>query len=212
MQKREAYRIVIADDQSIVREGIAAIINSLKDFAVVGQAESGDSMLDLIDETGCDLALCDLVMPGMDGLKVLKALKKKYPGMKVVIITMNADRGLFNEAVGLGADGYALKDDSSETVLALLRGVMEGNRCFSPRIQTMLVRSYGGGQSPAGLLTDREYQVFRLVAGAFSNREIADRLGISLSTVEFHKKNIKDKLNARNTADLLNIAHKYDVI
>jgi len=205
-------RVIIADDHTIVREGIASIINATKDFTVVAQAENGERLLQLLKTKECDLVLCDIVMPGLDGLKALKKIKASHPETKVVIITMHQDRGFFSEAVKSGANGYVLKDDSSTEILTVLRGVAAGHRCFSPRIQTMLAKSFQQDQAPEYVLTKREYQIFKLIAKAYTHQEIADELKISLSTVEFHKKNIKDKLDVKNLAELLNVAHKYDIV
>lgn len=207
----ELYKIIIADDHAIVREGIASIIDKSDDFEVVAQAENGKKLLDTLKKVQCDVVLCDIVMPELDGLKALKKVKASYPKIKVVIITMHTDKGFIGDAVNSGADGYVLKNDSSDTILSVLCGVMEGHRCFSPRIQTILAQRHLWQESPEHVLTSREFQVFKLTAKAFTNKEVADKLGIAVSTVEFHKKNIKDKLNARNLADLLNIAHKFDI-
>lgn len=206
------YRIIIADDHAIVREGIASLLDATREFSVVAQAENGEKLLRLLESKACDLVLCDIVMPGLDGLKALKRIKAAHPATKVVIITMHQDRGFFNEALKAGANGYVLKDDSSAEILGVLRGVAAGHRCFSPRIQSMLAQSFQQDQSPEYVLTKRELEIFKLIAQAYTHKEIAEELGISLSTVEFHKKNIKDKLNAKNLAELLNLAHKYDLV
>ena len=111
-----------------------------------------------------------------------------------------------------GVDGYIIKDDSPEIILSILNAVAQGNKSFSPRIQTLLAEKFMYIQSPLKVLSVRELEVFKLITKGYKNKEIADELKIKLSTVEFHKKNIKEKLNARNITDLLNIAYKYHIL
>ena len=206
------YRLIIADDHAVVRQGIIQIINNSKEFTVIGEASSGTELLALLEEKACDMVLSDIVMPGIDGLKSLKIIKNKFPHIKVVMLTMHTDKGFFDEAIKSGVDGYALKDDSPEIILTVLDGVIKGHRTFSPKMQTIMANKYLDEGSPIDLLTDRELQIFKLVAKGSTHKEIAEDLEISISTVEFHKKNLKDKLNTKNLADLLNIAHKHDLV
>jgi len=205
------YRAVIADDHAIVREGIALIVDKSDDFTVVAEAQDGNQLLKTLEKVPCDLVLCDIAMPGLNGFKALQKIKSANWEIKVVFITMHQDRDFLSEAVESGVDGYVLKNDNSETILTVLRQVMEGHRCFSPRVQTLLAHRILTKQSPEHVLTKRELEVFKLAVKAFTNKEVSQKLNITVSTVEFHKKNIKDKLNAKNLADLLNIAHKYDI-
>lgn len=206
------YRAVIADDHAIVREGIALIVDESDDFTVVAQAQDGNQLLESLHKIPCDIVLCDIVMPGLNGFKILQKVKSANMEIKVVFITMHQDRNLMSEAVELGVDGYVLKNDNSETILAVLRQVMEGHRSFSFRVQTMLAYQHLANQSPKRVLTKREFEVFQLVVNAHNKKEVSHKLNIDVATVELHKKNIKNKLHAKNLADLLNIAQKYDII
>lgn len=205
------YRAVIADDHAIVREGIALIVDKSDDFTVVAGAQDGNQLLETLQKVPCDLVLCDITMPGLNGFQVLQKIKSANLEIKVVFITMHQDRDFLCEAVESGVDGYVLKNDNSETILTVLRQVMEGHCCFSPRVQTLLAHRHLTKHSPEHVLTKRELDVFKLAVKAFTNKEVSRKLNITVSTVEFHKKNIKDKLHAKNLADLLNIAHKYDI-
>jgi DNA-binding NarL/FixJ family response regulator len=211
-RRNSMYKVVIADDHPVVREGLVKIVNRHHHFSITGEAENGNKLLELLEVKECDLVLIDIEMPHLDGMKAIEIIKRKYPAVKVVIITMHANKQYFDRTLKADADGYLLKDDSSQTILSALCAVMNGCKMFSPRLQKHLADKYLEQRSPFDLLTKREMEVFKHIAAGRTSREIAVRLDISMSTVEFHKKNLKDKLDAKNLAQLLTIAYKYNLV
>ncbi len=205
----ERFRIIIADDHTLLREGLRRILADESDLVVSGEASDGDELLRLLRQAGCDLLLLDLSMPGTSGLDVLEVLKPQYPNLKVLALTMHADRSTFRRAIAGGVDGYILKGESHDQLLAAIRAIIEGGRWISREMQALLVDDYNTlreGRQSLDVLTRREKQILRLVALGKMNKEIAHDLDISKRTVEFHRANIMDKLNLRNLTDLVKFA------
>jgi DNA-binding NarL/FixJ family response regulator len=205
------YKVIVADDHSIVREGIKKVIEQSDRFEVSGEAVNGEQLIASLDSGDYDLAVVDISMPGMDGIETLRIIRKKHPDIKVVMLTMHSEQFFFESAVKAGADGYIVKNDSSGVIRSVIRDVMEGRKSFSSHMQTVLAKKYVYEDHLIDQLTRRERQVLALAAAGRAHRDISEELGISISTVEFHKKNLKSKLNAKTVVDLVNIARKYNL-
>jgi DNA-binding NarL/FixJ family response regulator len=204
----KSCRIVIAEDHTILREGLKALLSAHPDFEVIGEAGDGREALRCVETLKPDLVLMDLSMPKTTGLQAIKEIKKRHPRTKVVALTVHKAEEYILETLQGGADGYVLKDaDHSELVMAIER-VMEGKRYLSPGISGKVIEGYLAGREAPEIrsvwdsLTDREREVLKLIAEGHKNKEIADYLCISLKTVEKHRSNLMRKLDLHNTAAL----------
>jgi DNA-binding NarL/FixJ family response regulator len=201
-------RIVLVDDQPLVRNGIASLLQA-RGHEVVGEAGDGQEGLALVRRTRPDLVLMDLRMPVMEGLEATRLLKAEFPHIKVVILTVSDDERDLVDAVKSGAHGYLLKDLEADGFFEAIDAVGHGESVIPPRLARHLWAEFGRmavreQDLPAEdrPLTDREWEVLRLVAAGQTNREIADALSISENTVKFHMGGILDKLHLRNRAEV----------
>ncbi len=202
--------IVMAEDHQIVREGLRALLESQPDFAVVGEAGSGGEVADLVDRLRPDVLLLDLVLPGLNGLEVMRQVRERTPATRVLVLSMHANESYVLEALRNGASGYLLKTASSSEVIEAVRAVVAGKRYLSPPLSDRVIEAYAQQAQPATdayeTLTTREREVLHLAAEGHKNVEIASRLGISNRTVETHRANLMRKLNLQSHADLVRYA------
>lgn len=205
----DSCRIVIADDHQIVVDGLRNIIHTAKGFDVVETVYDGRKVLSVVTAARPDLLLLDLNLPGKDGIEILGEVKKRFPRIKVLILTGYHSTELAEQVLNLGADGYLLKDHGEEELINALQQVMSGMPYLSEKIKRQFTPGPGLFQDAFQQkqeLTDRETEILRLIAQSFSNREIADMLYLSEFTVQTHRRNLKRKLQAENTADLVRFA------
>jgi len=201
-------RIVLVDDQPLIRNGIASLLQA-HGHEVVGEAGDGQEGLGVVRRTRPDLVLMDLRMPVMEGLEATRLLKAEFPQIKVVILTVSDHERDLVDAVKSGAHGYLLKDLEAEQFYEALDAVEHGESVIPPRLAQHLWNEFRrlaareNERVPEDRpLTDREWEVLRLVATGQANREVADRLSISENTVKFHMAGILDKLHLRNRAEV----------
>jgi len=205
-------RIVIADDHPIFREGLARTIERNKAFVIVGQAGDGTAALGLIRDIHPDLAILDVSMPGMDGLEVARRVHDEALPTELVILTMYKDSKYFNTALDLGVRGYILKDSVATELLACLEAVTSSQYYVSPIVSHLLVerdgktRPHSGSSSIRDRITPAECTILRLVAENMTSKEIAERLFVSVRTVENHRTHICQKLGIKGHNKLLQIA------
>jgi DNA-binding NarL/FixJ family response regulator len=186
-------RVVIADDHAIIRDGLRSLISSAKDFEIVGEAEDGRQAVESVETLKPDLVLTDLSMPEMDGIDLIKAVKKCSPRTKVVALTVHRGEEFILATLKAGADGYILKDASYGELMMAIRSVLKGKRYISPEISGNLTEG----------LTPKEREVLKLIAEGYTNQKIADTLYISTHTVETHRQHLMGKLDVHNTAALI---------
>ncbi len=198
--------VVLADDHRLFREGLERLFATVPDVRVVGVASSGAETLALVRETGPDLALLDISMPGMSGAEVASELKSAAPQVKIVLLTMHQERRYTRLALRPEISGYLVKSCPFEEVLEALRTVVAGGRFLSRSLRSQKLDDVGHQ------LTAREAEILRLISGGLTSREIGDRLCISLKTVEAHRTNILEKLAARNMPEALNAAWQLGVV
>lgn len=197
-------RVVVVDDQRLVRDGIVGLLELADDIEIVGQAGDGAEALEVIDRTSPEVTLLDLQMPGVDGLGVLEALHDRVDGPRVLVLTTFDDDTLVLRALELGAHGYLLKDVSLEQLLQAVRTIADGGRVAQPAMTDRLRRAWGRrDEAPVELaappaLTARELDVLRLVAAGYPNRDIAAALHLAEGTVKNHVSNVLVKLDARD--------------
>lgn len=208
-------RILLADDHAVLRSGLRLMINSQADMEVVGEAGNGADTVEMAIKLEPDVLLLDLSMPRMDGLEVLENLRRKAVGAKILVLTMHDDEGYLSKVLASGAHGYILKRAADVDLLAAIRTVFAGRLYVDPSLTGSLVRLAVGPPAPPMdkiQLSDREKHVLRLVAMGFTNQQIAEKLVISIKTVETHRSNIKEKLGLKGRADLVRYAMQHNLI
>lgn len=190
---------MIADDHTLVRQGVARYLDGCDGLTVAGEASTGAEILRLVRETKPDVALLDIRMPEMDGLEAARAIKDAAPGTRVVILTAYDDRHFVVEAVRAGARGYVLKSRDAETLVQTVRLVAEGNMVIDPQLVTALADELAAASKrdrQAETLSEREVEILQLVAFGQTNRDVAGKLFISPDTVKTHLEHIYQKLGA----------------
>src|SRR5438309_1879609 len=193
-------RVFLIDDHPLVREGLVNLINSQRDLAVCGEAEDSAGAMTGMAKTRPDVALVDISLKNESGLELVKNLESQFPLVALIILSMH-DESLYAErALRAGARGYVMKQEPPDVLLGAIRRVLAGEIYVSPKMGATLLRRMVGSRevnatSPMERLTDRELEVFRLIGAGQSVREIADKLCLSVKTVEAHREHIKEKLS-----------------
>jgi DNA-binding NarL/FixJ family response regulator len=205
-----SYRVLIADDHPLFRQGIRSLIEQDSGIAVVGEAGDGFELLEMIKRVQADLVIMDIAMPRIQGLDATQELKKISPGTRVLILTMHNSRQYLYHAMSVGADGYLLKEDAHDDLVTAIRTIQKGKFYISPlvadQVTDLLVQKSRGAELDQDPLSPREREVLKLVAEGRSSKEIAQLLFISTMTVQNHRANIKRKLNLRRNTDLIKYA------
>ena len=209
-------RILIADDFAIVREGLKKVLNAKPDLEVVAEAEDGREAVDKALKEDVHLAILDVSMPRMTGIQAAAELQKRKPGLKTLMLSMHDSEQFLFEALKAGASGYVLKSGADTDIVDAVRAAMRGDSYLYPSAVTTLVRDYvergGRGEEQFDVLTPRELEVLKLIAEAYTNKQIADALFISIKTVERHRQNILDKLGMRDRVELTRYAIRRGLI
>ena len=206
------YHIVLADDHVMFRQGIKNILERAEDLKVVGEAGDGLELLELLKKTSPDMVILDISMPKLRGLEASREIKMISPGVKVLILTMHRNKEYVYYAISAGAEGYLLKEDADTELFAGIEKIRRGGHYISPLLSGELTHeliqtSRSGKLRPqSDPLTVREREVLKLIAEGITNKEIADLLFISVRTAERHRANIMEKLNIRQTANLVKYA------
>ncbi|MFP4472610.1 MAG: response regulator [Candidatus Omnitrophota bacterium] len=210
------YRIILADDHVMFRSGLKMMVSHDERFSVVAEAGDGEELLEAVDQNVCDLAVIDLSMPRMDGMAALHRIKSRFSDLPVLVLTMQKDTDLFQQAMEAEASGYILKDDAFEQLAEAMERVLQGERFVSPSILRLVEEETAvreqRSQSLNDLLTRREQQVLKLVAAGMANKNIARELKISVRTVEVHRSRLMNKLGIRTTAGLVKYALSQGVV
>ncbi len=205
---KKKNRVFIAEDHAVLRQGLRSLLDATGDFEVIGEAEDGADAIHGIATTNPDLVLLDLSMPKMDGISVIKDLKRRYPDIKILVLTMFKTEEYVLEVFHSGAEGYCLKSSSYDELLMGIRAVLSGKRFISPEISDKVLEGYLEGRktvkekSSWDTLTQREREVLKLVGEGYKNKEIGDYLCISVKTVEKHRANIMQKLDLHTASAL----------
>lgn len=200
----EKIKLILADDHPLIREGFKSLLGKSNAFEVVGEAETGRELIDVVKATSPDIILVDITMPQMNGLDAIEVLRKEFPRLKFMVLTMHEEREYILKALRNGAHGYVLKNTERAELERAIHAVYNGQKYFSPVVTTILAESVGkkeGGEYPE--ITPREKEVLELVAGGRSTKQIADKLKISIRTVESHRINMLKKFDVNNTAELI---------
>lgn len=202
----DKLQIIVADDHPTFRTGIRQIIETVPELCVIAEANNGRELLDKLEAHQCDLVVLDLSMPEMNGLEVLAVIKEQFPEIKILIVTMHKEREFFKYALAKGVDGYILKSEVPEKMLASILDIKSGSKAYSSEILSFIVDNYSVIlESPVTmeLLTKREKEVLKMIVAGKTSKAIAENLGISKRTVDVHRSKIMEKLQIDNIADLI---------
>lgn len=199
------YTIVLADDHAMFREGIRKIIERIEDVSVSAEVNDGLELLELLKTSCPNMVLLDISMPNLRGLEAIREIKKSYPQVKILVLTMHKKREFIRQALRDGADGFLLKEDAGGELIRAVRAIRKGEMYLSPLLSSELT-SLALEEDKTEILTMREREVIKLVAEGKRTKEIAEALFISPYTVRRHRSNIMEKLNINNLADLVKYA------
>ena len=200
--------IVLADDHTILRAGLRALLTADPSFEIVGEARDGREAVRCVEKLGPDLLLMDLSMPRMSGMDAIREIKKRYPDTKIIALTVHKTEEYLLTTLQAGADGFVLKDATHDELIMAIKNVMVGKSYLSPGVSEKIIEGYlDGKKSNRSLsswesLSQREREVLKLIAEGYKNKEIAEDLCISLKTVEKHRANLMKKLDLHNAAAL----------
>lgn len=201
-------RIVLVDDHPVTRDGVSVLIDQEPDLVVCGQSDSAPAALQLIERTKPDLAIVDITLKTTSGIELLKGLKALMPGLPVLVMSMH-DEGLFAErALRAGARGYIMKHEASQRILEAIRRVLSGDLYLSDKMKEKMLHSLVRSRKDEVVfsidtLSDRELEVFQLIGNGFSTRQIADKLNLSVKTIDSYREHLKLKLRLEKGSDLV---------
>jgi DNA-binding NarL/FixJ family response regulator len=201
----------VVDDHAIVREGLRRVISQLGDMVVVGEAASGEAALELVPLRRPEVVLMDARMPGIGGVAAARGIAAGHPEVRVVMFTAHAEQDLLWEALDAGAQGFVLKDSDSTALVAAIRQVVDGEPYVDPRLAPDFLRQLARPRG-AGALSAREREILQMLADGCSNREVADRLVVSVETVKTHVKHILSKLGADHRTQAVAIGLRQSLI
>jgi len=210
-------RVIVVDDQALVREGLVTMLELMPGIEVVGTAGDGEDALALVERTGPDVALMDLRMPKLDGVEATQRIRAHHPATQVIVLTTHADDSSIMAAIAAGARGYLTKHSGGKAIREAIETVMQGNSVLEPAVQARVLEAIARGQPahktslPDGL-TPREGEVLILIAKGLTNQEVASKLFISEGTVKTHINNLFGKIGARDRAQAVAYAFRRGLV
>ena len=211
-------RILLADDHTVMRNGLRLLLERQPDFVIAGEASDGREAVALATSAAADIVVMDVAMPMLNGIEATRQIAASNPRIGVIVLSMHSDESYVLRALKAGARGYLLKDSAEADLIKAVRAVHEGRNSFSPAISRMLLEDYirqlqqRGEEDSYDLLSTREREILQLIAEGKSNKEIAPLLNISLYTVETHRTHILQKLNLHSVPELILYAVRKGII
>ena len=207
-------KVVLADDHEIFRKGLLSLFKNNPSFEIIGEAGDGEEVISVLEKNEPNVLLLDISMPKATGLSIIPQLKKRFPKVKIILLTMHDEAPFLNKALALGANGYVLKTTGEEELFKAIRRVQNGETAVDPFLAGEVLKLNMAGQiskkkiieSSGANLSDREMEVLKLVAKGYTDKEISEMLNISVKTVEKHKMKIKDKTGIKRLAGLIKFA------
>ncbi len=213
MSEEKPIRVLIVDDHTMVRRGLAAFLLAVEGLELVGEAKHGAEALRRCEEALPDVVLMDLVMPVMDGVTAIRTIRERWPGMQVIALTSFPEEELVQQALQAGAISYLLKDVTADELGTAIRAAHAGKPTLAPEVvQALLHSNLPTAQAPGHDLTPREREVLALLVAGLNNPEIAERLGISRPTASVHVSNILCKLDVSNRVEAVALALRYHLV
>ncbi len=211
------HSLLLVDDHQIIRDGIRFYFEGDKEFAIEDEAENGLQALDFLKEKAYDIVLTDINMPEMDGVELMKNIKENYPDQKVLVLSMFNEAAYINKMIALGANGYILKKSTKNELVEAIKKILEGGDHYSDEVYKTIIGNIAGKKPKQRLtletdLSDREKEILVLITNEYSNQEIADKLFISIRTVETHKRNLLEKTGCKNVAGLVMYAVERNLV
>lgn len=215
----DKIRILLADDHALIRSGIATLLQGSADFSIIGEAKDGEEAVQKAKELNPDVVVIDLSMPKLSGVEATKIIKKKYPNIRVLVLTMHENEEYVYQILKSGAGGYVLKSAGKEELSSAIRAVARGEKFFSPRVSQIMAEGYLRRAEEDEMkrrqddvpLTRREKEILALVANGLTNQQIADQLYISPRTVDTHRTNIMQKLDIHDVVNLVRYAIEHGI-
>lgn len=204
-------KVLIVDDHPIIRQGLAELINNEPDLTVCGQAEDAPEAMEKIKESEPDMVIVDISLKETSGMELMKDIKAQHPNLPVLVLSMH-DESLYAERMlRAGAKGYVMKAEATDKVIVAIRKILSGQIYVSDKMAAKMVRKLVGGSPDMGVsaierLSDRELEVFHLIGKGYGTRQIAERLHLSIKTIETYREHIKEKLNLADASELLQYA------
>jgi DNA-binding NarL/FixJ family response regulator len=214
-----AIKIILTEDHQILRDGVKALIAS-ENIEIIGEASSGAELWKLLEINQPDLILMDISLPDTSGIELTRMIAESYPLVKVLILSMHIDENFINQAIKAGAKGYLHKNTTREEMLIAIETVISGKDFYSDNVSKIILKSYIDKVkmntvevlNPYEVLSKRELEILKMFAEGFINKEIGERLFISIRTVESHKNHIMQKLNLKTQVELVKYAIKHNLI
>lgn len=205
---KKKIKVIIADDHEIFRVGLSHLLNAAEDIEVVGEASSGKELLELAQKTHCDLIITDQIMPDMNGIEAVDAIKKKRPQVKTMLLTVMDDPHIREETERVEINGYILKSQIKDRVVDAVYEILKGNTILPDSGSRERQRA---AQNPFNL-TEKELELIRMLALGLTYKQCAEKMGLSVKTVEFHRGKITEKMGKRSIADLTRLALSWGLI
>lgn len=206
----QSIKILLADDHTIVRQGLKLILSAHPDLQVIGEAANGKEAVELASKLKPDVILMDVAMPDLNGIEATRRIVEAQPRLKVLVLSMHKEAVYVREILRAGARGYILKDAIDTELLSAVRSVAKGDGYISPAVSGALLSDYRKDvNDPADLLSAREREVLQLIAEGKTNKEVAGKLNLSVYTVDSHRGKIMEKLNLHSTGELVRFAIKH---
>ncbi len=210
-------RVLLADDHTILRDGIRALLVDQADIEVIGEAEDGLSTVKMVGKLKPDVVIMDIAMPMLNGLEATRQIQRDHPQVKVLILTMHENEEYIRQVLAAGALGYVLKDAAAHDLLGAIRAVHRGEAVLSPAITRLVIEDYlrWGDIRPADTsngLTPREREILQLIAEGYTNKEIAEILSLSVKTIQSHRSNLMSKLDLHDRGELIKYAIQKKII
>jgi DNA-binding NarL/FixJ family response regulator len=205
-------RVLLADDHSLVREGLRGILAKAADLEVAAEAANGDEVLALVKKQELDVAVLDLSMPGLAGIALIKRLRIEKPKLRILVLSMHGEAQYAARALKAGASGYLTKDTAAAQLIGAIRKIAAGGVQISEAAAAQLLGRSAADAPPHTMLSDREYEVLRLIVAGRSVTDIADALNLSVKTISTHKARILQKLRLSGTAELVRYALEHGLV